>query len=397
MTEQITIQLPKPHKGQQQVLDSTARWKVLLTGRRFGKTLIALIICIQRMLKGEQVAYITPQFQLGKDFFKDILKYLPSQLIITDNKSELFIELKTGGTLKFFSGESLDALRGRKYHYIVIDEAAFISNLEEHWNTSIRPTLSDYEGGALFISTPKGKEYFYSLFTKGLTGEPDYESWQFTSLDNPFFPRKEWDAAKASIPSAQFKQEYEAIAGENAANPFGTEHIRNNTITTLSTEPTIVYGIDLAKYNDYTVIIGLDSTGCMSYFDRFQSPWIITQDKIKLLPPSVLKVVDASGVGDVVYEHLQVSCQNIKGFKFTAESKPKIIYELIKDVEQGNVKYNQITADEMNVYEYSYSSTGHIKFQAQSGFHDDTIAALAIANHHRNQAISSMNWQVYTA
>lgn len=348
------------------------------------------------MLAGEQVAYITPAFGLGKTFFADILQMIPPALIKVDNKSELHIELITGGSLRFFSGEALGSMRGRKFHYIVIDEAAFIDNLEQEWNTAIRPTLSDLQGGCLFISTPRGKNFFYSLFLKGKNGEQDYQSWQFRSCDNPYFPSKEWESAKASVPSAQFKQEYEAEAAENAANPFGTDHIRNNTISTLSTKPSVVYGVDLAKYTDWTVIVGLDESGHMSHFERFQSTWQMTQSKIERLPKNVLKVVDSTGVGDVVYENLQMTCSNIIGFKFTSDSKQKIIYQLIKDVEQGNVKFNDITAEEMNVFEYSYSSTGHLKFEAQKGFHDDCVISLALANHHRSQAVGLKNWKLHT-
>lgn len=396
MTMEIKISLPRPHNGQQQVLQSNARFKVLLCGRRWGKTLVAQIIAIQRMLKGERIAYVTPTFDLSKNFFNELLKVLPQAIIKTDNKTELFIELITGGSIKFFSGESLERFRGYKFHYVIVDEAAFISDLKDAWNSAIRPTLSDYQGEALFISTPKGKEFFYSLYLKGLdTLEEEYESFHFASNTNPYFPPEEFEAARRSLPSFQWNQEYLAIAGENSNNPFGTNHINNNIITTLSTEPSVVYGIDLAKYSDYTVICGLDAAGKMSYFDRFQLPWQLTQEKIKQLPATVLKVVDSTGVGDVVYEALQLTCSNIRGFKFTTESKPKIIYELIKDVEQGNVKYNQTTADEMHVYEYKYSSTGHISFNAQSGFNDDAVCAIAIANHFKNNAIHSAGWRLY--
>lgn len=393
---EVVIKLPKPHTGQKQVLDSSARFKVLLCGRRWGKTLVAQIIAIQKLLKGEKVAYVTPTFDLSKSFFNELLKLLPSEIIRSNNKTDLFIELITGGSLKFFSGESLERFRGYKFHYVIIDEAAFISNLKEEWNSAIRPTLSDYQGEALFISTPKGKEFFYSLYQKGLdTLETEYESFHFASNTNPFFPPEEFEAAKKSLPSFQFNQEYLAIAGENSNNPFGTDNINSNVSSILSPAPTVVYGIDLAKYNDYTVITGLDANGSMTHFDRFQLPWQLTQQRIQQLPANVLKVVDSTGVGDVVYEGLQSTCTNILGFKFTTESKPKIIYELIKDVEQGNVKYNQITADEMHTYEYKYSSTGHITFNAQAGFHDDTVCSLAIANHHRNQALANKNWKLH--
>lgn len=393
---EINIRLRKPHSGQKHVIDSTARFKVLLAGRRWGKSLVAQIISIQRMLQGEQVAYCTPTFDLAKNFFNEILKVLPQTVIKSDNKTDLQITLITGGSIKFFSGESLERFRGYKFHYIIVDEAAFISDLKESWNSAIRPTLSDYQGGALFISTPRGKEFFYSLYIKGkeLMNE-EYQSFHYPSNTNPYFPIEEFEAARKQLPELMFRQEYLAIAGENQNNPFGTDNINKNINISLSTGSTVVYGIDLAKYNDYTVITGLDQNGSMTYFDRFQVPWELTKERIKTLPEGILKVIDSTGVGDVMLENLQLTCPNIMGFKFTTESKPKIMYELIKDVEQGNVKYNQITADEMYVFEYKYTSTGYIKFEAQSGYNDDCICSIAIANKFKNEAMATNEWKLH--
>jgi len=92
----------------------------------------------------------------------------------------------------------LDNLRGRKFHFGVIDEASFIPDLENGWLNSIRPTLTDYKGRALFISTPKGKNFFYSLFLK--SGEPDWESFKFTTYDNPYIDKTEIDDARLQLP-----------------------------------------------------------------------------------------------------------------------------------------------------------------------------------------------------
>lgn len=394
---ELEIVLPKPHSGQRQVLDSPTRFKVLMCGRRWGKTLIAMVISITKMLKGEKVAYITPEFSLGKDFFREILKYLPQEIILTDNKSELYIELKTGGSLKFFSGEALNSLRGRKFHYIIVDEAAFIPELKEQWDTSIRPTLSDFRGGGLFISTPNGKEYFNSLYIRGKDKlEEEWESFHFSSDNNPYFSKEEFESARRSIPHFRFAQEYLAIPGESSNNPFGTDNINNAIIPHLSSEETIIYGIDVAKYSDYTVIVGLDQNGHMSYFDRFQKPWEYTKNKIKDLPQDTYKVMDSTGVGDVLFEQL-MDVPKLSGFKFTTESKPKIIYELINGVEKGLVKINEDVANEMHTFIYKYSSTGHIKFEAQSGFHDDGIMALAIAYNHLKEVESFKDWKLFFA
>ena len=394
---EVTINLPEPHKAQMEVLSSTARFKVLCCGRRFGKSLIALIISITDMLNGKKVAYVTPEFGLAKDFFKEFLSYLPEVVIKNQNKSELYIELITGGSIKFFSGEAIESFRGRKFHKVIVDEAAFISDLETAWNQSIRPTLTDYQGEALFISTPRGKRYFDILFQKGIREEDGFKSFHFTSYDNPTLLKSEIDAAKNTLPEAVFRQEYLAIPQEDAGNPFGTENIRKNIIHQLSTLPTVVYGIDVAKYNDYTVILGLDEYGSLSHFDRFRQPWEVTMERIRQLPYYTTKVLDATGVGDVLFEQLSMDVGGLISFKFTAESKPRIIYELIKSVEAGEIKYLPIVGDEMGTMEYKYSSTGHLKFEAASGYHDDCVMALALANTQKKNIRKVQNWRLYLA
>lgn len=385
----IEIKLPKPHTGQQKVLDSKARFKVLLCGRRWGKSLISQIISIIGIINGKHIAYVTPTYALSKIFFQDIIKLLPVKLISSANKTELVITLITGGSLSFLTGERLDNFRGRKFHTCIIDESAHIPDLENAWLNSIRPTLTDYKGDALFISTPRGKNYFFALYNKGLNKEDGYESFHFTSYDNPHISPDEIDAARNELPEAAFNQEYLAEPGENTNNPFGTQNITDNTISILSNKETKVMGIDLGKHNDYTVITGLDEDGAMSYFERFKSPWAPTIQKIKLLPQYVLKAVDSTGVGDAVFEQLSTTCHNITGFKFTSTSKPQIVMELVKDLELGKVKVNEITANEMAVFEYKIQPSGHIKYEAQSGFHDDTVMALAMANHYLKQAALS--------
>lgn len=389
------IKFPTPHKGQQQVLNSEARFKVLCCGRRWGKTLISQIISILAMLKNEHVAYVCPEFGLAKDFYKEVNRFLPPYLIETNNKSELYIELKKGGSIKFFSGEALDNFRGRKYHKVIIDEAAHVPNLEDFWDSAIRPTLADYRGEAIFISTPRGKNFFYSLFLKGLNKEGGFESFRFKSSDNPYFPPEEFEEIQLTVAAAKFREEYLAIPEENSSNPFSQKTITENTIERLSLKPSIVYAIDVAKSTDYSVILGLDEDGCLSHFERFQIPWEGTMNRIRLLPAEIPKIMDSTGVGDAVFEMLY-DVENLHGFKFTMVTKPQIMTLLIKEAEMGKLKWNKEIAREMEVFEYIITKSGYIRYEAQSGFHDDCICALAIANFHKNAYINSREWKLYT-
>lgn len=147
------------------MLNSTARFRVMMCGRRFGKSLISQDISIDHGIGKEYVAYITPTYQLGKIFFQEVIKSLPDE-IYRKNESDLVINFITGGSIRFFTGERLDAMRGLKFHLVIIDEASYIPNLQDGWNNSIRPTLTDFKGKAIFLSTPKGRNFFYSLYMK---------------------------------------------------------------------------------------------------------------------------------------------------------------------------------------------------------------------------------------
>jgi len=351
-----------------------------MAGRRFGKSELSQIEIIVNALQGKNVAYITPTYQLARVFFEQLIKVV----LFESNKSELSIKFPNDGSVEFFTGERLDNLRGRKFHLVVIDEASFIPNLEDGWLNSIRPTLTDYKGRALFISTPKGKNFFYSLYLK--SGEPDWESFKFTTYDNPYIDKTEIDDARLQLPEVVFEQEYMANPAENAANPFGSMYIRQCTFE-VSQEPPIAFGIDLAKSVDFTVIIGLDRNGSVCHFDRFQKDWRQTKQVINNLP-RVPILMDSTGVGDPIFEDLQRDGLNVQGYKFTSTSKQQLMEGLSSAIQQRRITFPQgkIT-EELEVFEYQYTAFG-VKYSAPQGFHDDCVMALGLAWHHytRNQA-----------
>jgi len=371
---EVTIELNKPHDGQRAVLESDARFKVLMCGRRWGKSLISKNISITEALAGRITGYVTPTYHLAKVFFDDIAKIIPSE-IAQANKSDLTFKFVTGGEIRFFTGERLDNFRGLRLHNVIIDEAAYIPYLQDAWNNAIRPTLTDFEGKALFISTPRGKDFFYNLY---LRNSGDWKSFKYTTYDNPFIKVSEIDDAKNSLPMAAFEQEFMANPAENAANPFGIDFIRQN-IQAISNSNPICYGIDLAKSYDYTAILGLDANGTVCSFDRFQSDWSTTKAKIRELK-NVPKLIDATGVGDPIVEELQREDYLIEGFKFTSTSKQQLMEGLVTSIQQGNVKYpDGIIVDELSIFEYVYTANG-VKYSAPNGMHDDCVCALALAN-----------------
>ena len=369
----MILELPEAHINQTKILESTARFRVVMCGRRFGKSELSQVEIISNALQGRNVAYITPTYKLAKTFFEKLIQCVPFE----NNKSDLTIHFPNEGTVEFFTGERLDNLRGRKFHLVVIDEASFISDLQDGWLNSIRPTLTDYQGRALFLSTPRGKNYFYSLYMKG--GQRDWESFKFTTYDNPYILTSEINDAKAQLPNTVFEQEYMANPMENAANPFGAEHINKCTCNLSLNEP-MFYGIDLAKSFDWTVIIGLDSEGKVCYFERFQKDWLQTKETIKQIRKHKHIFIDSTGVGDAIVEDLQKYFNDMTGFKYTSTSKQQLMESLASSIHKKEIGFPEgAIKDELEIFEYLFTSTG-VRYSAPAGFHDDCVNALALAN-----------------
>ena len=372
----MRIELPNPHINQKKILECEKRFIVVMCGRRFGKSELSQIIGIKEAITGGQVAYITPTYKLAKAFFERLTAALPFK----NNISNLKIYCPNNGSIEFYTGERLDNLRGRKFHLVIIDEAAFIPDLESGWQNSIRPTLTDYEGKAVFLSTPRGKNFFYSMFMK--QGEADWQSFKFSTYDNPYINTKEIDEAKLQLPEVVFEQEYLANPAENSANPFGNAYIKN-CIRPISSQQIVSYGIDLAKSVDFTVIIGLDNGGNVAYFDRFQMDWHNTKETIRRLPIAPI-LADSTGVGDPILEDLKREGINIEGLKFTSQSKQQLMEGLAQAIQQGKIGYPAgVIVDELDIFEYQFTANG-VRYSAPSGFHDDCVMALALAWQNHN-------------
>jgi hypothetical protein len=376
----MRIEVPNAHINQKAILESQARFNVLMCGRRFGKSELSQIKMIKTASFGEQIAYITPTYKLAKVFFNKLAAALP----FPNNQSNLTMQFPNKGSVEFFTGERLDNLRGRKFHGVIIDEASFIPNLEDGWLNSIRPTLTDYKGWGWFLSTPRGKNFFYSLYMKQ---EDGWQSFKYSTYDNPYIDTKEIDEAKRQLPAPVFEQEYMANPMENAANPFGSQNIKD-CIKPISNQEPVCFGIDLAKSYDWSVIIGLDAGGNVCYLDRFQKDWHTTKQTILKLPRKAM-LLDSTGVGDPIFEELQRAGLMVEGLKFTSNSKQQLMVGLQNAIHTKSISYPEgVIVNELEVFEYQFTANG-VKYSAPSGFHDDCVMALALAYQNFTQRMGS--------
>ena len=185
-----------------------ARCRVVVAGRRFGKTYLSTTELLRYAALGRNrnVWYVAPTYKAAKDIAWDMLKdEVPKGWIRKINESELSMRLVNGSTISLKGAEKPDNLRGRSVDFVVLDE--FADMKPETWTEVLRPSLSDKQGHALFIGTPKGRNHFYDLWTQDLD---DWASFQFTTLEGGNVPDYEIEAAKRDLDERTFKQEYEA-------------------------------------------------------------------------------------------------------------------------------------------------------------------------------------------
>lgn len=204
---------PILHEGQKQVVKDNHRFRVLSCGRRWGKTTLAVEEMIGCAVSkgGRKIAYIAPTYQQARDLAWNDLKRRLAPVLADTNESRLELTVKTanGGQSSIIlrGWESIETLRGIALDFVVLDEVAMMRGFEETWQSVIRPTLTDKRGHGLFISTPRGFNHFYDLFSLEQKDQ-DYRSFHYTSYDNPFVPKDELDKAKNELTVDRFAQEY---------------------------------------------------------------------------------------------------------------------------------------------------------------------------------------------
>jgi phage terminase large subunit-like protein len=236
-------------KWQQEVFKDEHRFKVVAAGRRCGKSRLSAITLLIEGLNcpaGSAVMYIAPTLGQARTIIWDLLLDLGRPIIKSSHINNLEIQLTNGRKILVRGADNPDSLRGVSLTYVVLDECAFIK--EDTWQKIIRASLSDKKGRALFISTPSGRNWFYDLFNLGQEEtDEEWKSWHFTTQDNETIDPKEIEAAKRTLSSFAFKQEYLSSFDTAGSDLFKEEWLKYKD------EPNYgdyVIAIDLAGFED---------------------------------------------------------------------------------------------------------------------------------------------------
>lgn len=252
---QISVSLKALHAGQRELIRKRSRFNVCNMGRRFGKTTVGINILTEKALAGYPVAWFAPTYKLLTDVWKEAKRCL-EPVISTKSEHDKQINLITGGKWDFWTLDNDDPGRGRKYAEIIIDEAAMVRGLKDKWNLAIKATLMDYQGGAWFMSTPKGDNDFKEFYDRAAGGKKGWASFCLPTMSNPYIPQSEIDDYEADVPRLVFEQEILA-----QFITFGGNLIKREMMLYADCPKGLQYsiGVDLAISTkdtaDYTAIV----------------------------------------------------------------------------------------------------------------------------------------------
>lgn len=200
----VVLKLP-----QKKVFLCAERFRVLVAGRRFGKTYLALTELCRAAWGSRRLAwYVTPTYRMGKSIsWKPLKEMTRPYWAGRPNETDLRIELTCGGTICLRGADNYDSLRGDGLDFLVLDEYASIA--PEAWTEVLRPALSDKQGRALFIGTPQGHNHFHDLVERAAT-LPDWKAFHFTTAQGGNVTTQELASAAQELDERTYRQEFEA-------------------------------------------------------------------------------------------------------------------------------------------------------------------------------------------
>ena len=386
----VTLELPAPYKKQADFIYDPARYTLIESGTKTGKTLGLACWMVHNAFNNPATNWwwSAPVYGQVKIGFGRMLELIPPAWRDV-NRSDLVITLPNGATIKGISGEKSDNLFGNEVHGGVIDEA---SRYREESFHAFRTTLTRTKGPLKIIGNPKGKRnWFWKLCqkAKGETGKASQYSYHHLCTgDNPFIDPQEIEDAKALLPKAVFEELYLGIAQDDITGVF-----RN--ILALATAKLInpvpggryVVGYDPARTLDNAALVVMEYlTRNVVYFEHLpQASWNIQLERVAYIAQAYNGApvwADSTGLGDPLYEWLTTKGALVYPYKFDNESKQKLVENLVVDMEKCRVHYPPVPVllSELELYEYRVLRSGKVQYSAPEGYHDDTVSALALAN-----------------
>jgi hypothetical protein len=280
-----------------EIINHPAKRKVLVAGRRFGKSHLSLIWLLTKEIKsGERRWIITPTYRSGKATTWRLMRQLFREYDCQINESELTIKLPNESEIAIRGAEQENNLRGAGLDMVVMEEYSYIK--PHVWDEIIYPMLTTTDGEAFFIGTPNGYDHLYDAFLRGQGKDKDWMSWQYTTVDGGYVPQEEIEKAKSMMDERAFKTEFLAsfeTTGNRAAYNFD-RNIHVKKAEQLSNN--LFWGMDFNV--DYmSAVLGCEfSDGTIHYFDEIRQTNSNTEEMAKAMKataPNIPVYPDSAG------------------------------------------------------------------------------------------------------
>ena len=382
----MVLTLPhKPQGDQWQYFNLSSRHTVGVIGRQYGKSTLAMLRMVRKLLAKPAgnhywVSPIVPQARVQFERFLALYH----QFISKHNKSHMECRLINGAWTHFKGSDNPTSLKSDTLTSGTLDECGTMH--QSVWPEVVRPMLAVNQGGCDFTGTPKGKNWFHMLAENAKLGG----EWSFhhaPSNKSPFFSQAEFESIKASTVEAIFRQEYLAEFVDEGSEVFRSfrECIKGE-LEGPQAGRLYVMGVDIAKHVDWTVITVWDvERRHMVGFERFnQVDWSLIEARIMETSRKYNRALirlDATGVGDPVYDRLTRNGANVTPIKITAPVKSHLIESLIMGIEKREISFPHIPelVNELSIFSASKTPSGHIKYEAPPEYHDDIVLSMALA------------------
>ncbi|MXX51772.1 MAG: hypothetical protein F4Y30_08475 [Chloroflexi bacterium] len=378
------------HPGQAQVMDNPARFKVVACGRRWGKTELGKTALLRMALQHQRRAWwLAPTILMASQVWRDLKNSLHSLTYARISETEKRIDIAGGGMIAVRSAHHPDSLRGEGLDLAVLDEAAYMQ--PRVWQEIVRPMLTTTRGGALFLSTPLGKNWFYDLFRIGMdNAEDEYAAFHFSTASNPLIAAEEMESVRRRSTEHIWNVEYLAHFSDESGAVF--RGVRQAVQPRRQSAPiaghSYIAGVDWGRSHDFTVIAIIDATERrLVALDRFNEiGWALQRGRLRALAQrwgAQVIWAESNSIGAPNIEALQAEGLPVRGFATTAKSKSPLIEALALALERRQLWLldDPVLLGELASYALERLPGGGYRYSAPAGMHDDTVIALALAWH----------------
>jgi hypothetical protein len=398
------IKIPPAHPQQDAFIRSPAKRKVIVAGRRGGKTTGTSMLAADRVLDGRRILQAAPTHDQTEAFWAACKHYFQEPIsagVIRKNETDRLLEFPNGGRIRTKTAWDADSLRGDYADLLILEEFSLME--PSAWGEVGAPMLLDNDGDAVFIFTPKRRNHAHTMYQQAVQDQSGrWAAFHFTSLDNPHLSREALAEITKDMTAEAYRQEILAEFLENQGQVF------RNLVACLNAPLTtpdqhkghrLVMGVDWGKENDSTAISVLClSCGYEVTKDRFnQIDYVLQRGRLRTIWETWQAqtiIAESNAMGAPIIEVLQSEGLPVQPFQTTATSKPPLIESLVLAFERTECQWqaDPVWTSELESYERKASGqTGRSTYSAPEGCHDDTVMARALAWHAASQKPASLS------